>query len=915
MKRIILFQLFISALLGGLQQAMGFDFNEASCSVEQTDSLTFKINENEFTSNVRVAFNFEPTVVPSFKIQFFSHKPKKVFLQWKEIDGLGNRATFNPYLNNILQLLQSELIELHTSSGVDNSMVFETKDVDVRQLQGMVALFLSQRTANVVVENTSGDMWSANVSLRGTTSAYKKLTTTCMADKSAEYLPEDAISTGYGLLNYVQQLSELQGIDESLPITVQSYNSALQLLQQKDVLIGQFEAVQSDALLKAVNLFKDYSSQQQEIQNRIQAISGGIEQKDGLIPQLNQQLAELQTKLSETKNSILLETQNTATVSAEIDTINQSLAPFLPKINEFSEREQVLQEQTNKVLALIEHLTEMLNEKKLLVQPNGTVPQNSPPWNLQTIEQKNAEIVTRTQEYNRMSQQIDSLKRLHDSSKMLVQAARQQDTAMTEYLGFVSEKTKTETELQGIERAIRQYNEIPYYADLDDVSFIILNTRIEDAISTASDRTFETEFSYHQSKFKQLSDELNAFKKRNIESRNLIFMNLVCDPSIIINPQLETSPCINPNELLNTALRNQLLNSLPPATIDSLLNRVPQPWDETKSKTEILAERLTEEMSSSDPELEAMLQNWTLLRLIVWRWSSQQRTSDEFASCNNPALNNIDGNTRYNSDFYINVFTCEKQQLNNLEVQKANQQTRRQELSAKIEASQAGFRSSESEFNLLVQTFREQVSQMQTSTEASPFFEAMYAQCLIPSINPSQCENSFQQIFSAKTQFEEAVLHLQSQILQMLEQQNNENTKLTEELSALQQAAAEYASQNNINDLLTNKAAALQKITDIETTIKNYNDLIAQSERTLLDLQKQKDELLAEESLLMARASLLSLKSIELKSVVADTCPQILTLNNQITQIDEQIRNTLNATTPSEQSPASPESPFAQLCQ
>lgn len=914
MKYYFLFQIFMGTLFGGFQQALGFDFVEAACSVEQSDNLLFKIDENEFESNVRVSFNFEQNVTPSFKVEFFSHKPKKVYLQWKDIDGVGNNAIFNSFLTGTLQALESKLIELVATVTVDNTMVFETKNLDVREIQAMVALFLSQRKANIVVESEADDLWSANLNLTGTTSAYKKLAMTCMADKSSEFLPEDAISTGYGLLNYAQQLSELQGIDESLPITLESYNSALPLLQQKETLTAQFEVFQSDSLLKAVNLFKDYSTQQQEIQSRIQAISGGVEQRNGLIPQINQQIIDLQTTLSSTKNNILQESQSIATANLEIAVINQALAPFLPKINEFSQREQELRAKSNEVMAMIEHLTEMLEEKTLLVPAKESVPQSSPPWNLETIEQKNSEIESRTQEYNRINRQIESLKLLHDGSKTLVEVARQQDTAFTQYLGFVSEKTKAETELQKIERIKRQFNKIPYYADLDDISFIILNTRIEDTISIAGERTFDNEFSYHQTKFQQLSEELNTFKKRNIESRNLIFMNLVCDPGIILDPQLETSPCLNPNELLNTSLRTQLLNSLPPTTIDTLLSGVPQPWDEAKSKVEILSERLSQELSASDPELEVMLQNWTLLRLIVWRWSSQQRTSDEFSVCNNPALNKIDDTTVYNSDFYTNVFTCEKQQLNNLDIQRSNLQTRIQELSLKIEESQAGFRSSESEFNLLVQNFRQQVSLMKESTETSTFLEMMFAQCLIPGINPTQCENSFQQIFTGKAQFEEAVLQIQSQLLQMIDLQNIENSSLAAELTASRLAATEFANQNNIKELLTNKAAALQKITDIEATIKNHNSLIAQSEIKLLELQKQKEDLLAEESLLMARASLLSLKSIELKSVVADTCPQILNINTQIAQIDEQLRTALNIPIPQEPS-ASQTDTFTQICQ
>lgn len=391
-------------------------------------------------------------------------------------------------------------------------------------------------------------------------------------------------------------------------------------------------------------------------------------------------------------------------------------------------------------------------------------------------------------------------------------------------------------------------------------------------------------------------------------------MHLVCDPNIILDPQLEKSPCLNPNELLNTSLRTQLLNSLPPTTIDTLLSGVPQPWDEEKSKVEIVSERLSQELGASDSELEVMLQNWTLLRLIVWRWSSQQRTSDEFSNCNNPELNNIGENTIYNSDFYTNVFACEKQQLNNLDIQTTNLQVHIQEVSAKIEESQAGFRSKESEFNALVQNFRLQVSKLQESTEASTFLETMFTQCLVPSINPAQCENSFQQIFIGKAQFEDAVLQIQSQLLQTIDVQNSESSRLAGELTASQLAATEYANQNNINELLVNKTAALQKITDIEATIKNYNTLLVQSEAALLVLQKQKEDLLAEESLLMAKVSLLSLKSIELKSVVADTCPQILNLNNQVAQIDEQLRTTLNIPTPQE--PLAPQTNiFTQICQ
>ncbi len=912
------FILLIGTIIAGLQPAFGFDFVESACSVEKTDNFIFKVDDNEFESNVRVAFTFEKaseqTVVPTFKIQFFSHKPKKVYLQWKDIDGVDNTATFNPYLNNTLRALESKLIELVAMATADNTMVFETKDLDVREIQTMVALFLSQRTANVVVESAAGDIWSANLSLLGTTNAYKKLASACMADKASEFLPEDAISTGYGLLNYAKQLSELQGFEQSLPITVQSYNSALPLLQQKNAIVSQFDVFQSESFLNAVNLFKDYSTQQQGIQNRLQAISGGLEQKNGLIPQVDQQIVELQSTLLATKESILQESQNITTVTMEIDALNQSLAPFLPKINEFSQREQELRAQANQVATLIEHLTEMRNEKTLLIPNTESVPQSSPPWSLETIEQKNAEILTRTQEYNRISQQVEVLKALHDGSKRLVDAALQQDTALTEYLEFVSEKTKSETEFQGIESAIRQYQQIPYYADLDDISFIILNTRVEDTVSVTGERNFDNEFSFHQTKFQQLSDELNTFKKIDTESKNLIFMNLVCDPKIILDPQLEISPCLNPNELLNTASRTQLLNSLPPATIDSLLSRVPQPWNEANSKVEILAERLTQELTSSDPELEAMLQNWNLLRLIVWRWSSQQRTSEEFANCNNPALNAIDARTLYNSEFYENVFNCEKQQLNDLEVQKTNQQNRIQELSSKIEASRTDFRSSENAFNVLVESFREQVLQMQASTESSNFFEAMYARCLVPSINPTQCENSFQQIFIGKVQFEDAVVQLQSQLVQMLDLQNSENNKIASDLIALQLAGADYANQNNINNLLTNKATALKKITDIEATIKNLNASLVQNEGKMLELQKQKEDLLTEESQIMAKASLLSLKSIELKSVVANTCPQIFILNTQIAQIDEQIRATLNITTPAE--PSAPQTDiFSQICQ
>ncbi len=908
MKSIFLTSLLSALVFIGAQEALAFEFVEPTCSVEKSEALTFKIAENEFESNVNFSFKFDQNLVPLFRIQFFQHRPQKVFLQWKNIQGGEADALFSPDIQPTIASLEGASIELFAVQTSDASIVFETKDLDVRKAQAMVALFLSQTNANMIVESESGGLWSANLSLTGTNNSYKNLAITCQPDRSSTYLETSgalksgdrifvrtAVSTGYGLLDYASQLPTSADVEQAQAITFQNFNTAAPLLRQKNILLMQFEALRTTDFVSSITSFDEFTKENLEIFNRIQEISGGVERTDGLIPRLNQQMINLQQTITTAQSGIVSESEKIAALTVELETISQALSPFLPQINEFTEREQQLREKSNAILSLIENLNKMLEEKKTIVGQNTSpsrTSETSPPWSLEVIEQKNSEIASQQSEYHRISELVGDLNLIYQDSKSLVDFAHQQDSAMTQYLGLVSEKRQTETDLQNKTTEIRQMNELPYLADLDDISFVILNTRLEETIPTA-ERNFDNEFLFHQQKFEKLSEQFVSFKQELLDSTNLTFLNLICDPNIILDPQLKTSPCLNPDQILNTSLRTKIIASLPPVLIDSLLGDVANPWTASQSKAEVLSERISQELAISDAELEQLLQNWTLIRLVVWRWSSQQRSPEELSTCEGLDLTTADDNFIFNSVFYDHVFHCEKRRLVDLETQIMDLQTRVQRITAEIEGSNSNFKAFENEYNALSQSFAQKISILQEDATNEQFFQNMYGQCLIPLLNPLQCQSSVELIFDTKFQFEASVATLQSQILQMLELQRSENGTIEQELNDLQLAMTEFTASNNLDPLLGNRSTALVKLSESEGTIQILNALIVETNANSVDLQIKKQELVNEESVLIARASLLSLKMLEQKSLLSDECTGLVDLLARMRTLDIQIQTAL----------------------
>lgn len=905
------------------EKSFSFEFNKETCSLEQNETLVFKNGDSTFSTEVKTDFYIDSLHVPHLRILFLQHRVEKVFIEWVNINYGRSKNAFTSELKEIVSKMENEKIQMSPSSSLENS--FETVDTDFRQTQSTVALFLSQESVTVSILGDDNALWSASLSLKSSDLSYRQMAIACFEELSAPYLNKKtrltpsvditkAVSDGYGLVYFNDALSLISSMKISENIPISDLNKIITLMTEKRKRQQDISTLIEQNEMK--DLLSGYQASSQELKSvldRIQTISGS--------GNTNNLLLQTQQKINEVNSDILKLQDDNKNLKISIEIANQDssalqekIKPFIPTLNEFDQKKIDLLGKKMQLIILLGKLEDMKSDTIHTLESGGVDVATlsggiGTPWSLDTIQEKfalNEKIKDRYIFVVRLQKQ---LQQLLSETELLIQESSKLNTLYTEYTTSVAQQRKIGDTIKEKDKSIQNLNEIPYFSDQDEITFNVLNIRLEENMPSEH-RDYDTEFSLHEDLFKKLRNEFQEQKQSILNSNKISIAKLICDPQFLLEPALQKSPCIYLHKIFNPEERQKIIDQLSPEIIDSLLQEAPKPWPYKDSKVKVLSMNIEKELNSSSDQFEILSQKWNMIRLVVWRWNVQQKEPTEFSQCEDAeSLASTIKTNSFSSEFYQKVFFCEKKQVSSLEESKDSLIADFIVNSKNVEASNEKYLTQNDAYIEKSKNFDQQLEQLISNTQERAYFENNFSKCLTTDFVPSLCKTALtqelKQIDSAQALFSEFYQQVTAQLTSS-EVQKNETL---DEINKVEAERALFSKNNSIDDLLLQQDVLNRKRNEILNSIDANAQSISALQLRLAAYKQDDVSLRNEESALRTQASLLSLKENELSSQIAKQCIPYLQLRDQLLAIDLQIKEALSADENSEGSQSETQSP------
>jgi hypothetical protein len=922
MKTVLIFTNIFLILTCYVHNSFAFDFIPERCSVYGNEKVTFKIDDFTFDSEVHFELFFDTMGLPQARVYFLEHEPVNVSIQWNSITSQrSGKNLFTPTVSEQIQLQASRPLPLSRNADATIQPIFETKSTDLIQLQSLVVLFISQNDLIISVESDDGNIWNGSFSLSNSDLSYRQMASRCFTQKSSLFLGinatrlpseakranesdfAEAVSTGYGLANYIDLLNLIPTFNTTIglpTLSPESVGPLLSLLEQKKSFLGQSNETltNQDDVNEAIKNHDNLVQKQTALFSKLQQLSGDRKLSiPGLIETKKKEQAEITNSISLIEQNIQKLNSNQVEFSTAQKQVLEELSPFLPKLEIFKNDKQELNSQISMIQSFLDDLLN-ISESYAKILTENNVPfktaqeQLGTPWSLEEIKKKDKENAKWRQQYLLVQKIKDQLLTLKAESQSLVQAAQRQDQSAQIYLDSVDLKQKLTNELQQLENLIIKETQIPFYSDIDEIGFSIMNSQLEETFAGSS-RDYENEFTAHENAFNSLREQyIQTIKMINEKQRNL-FVQIICDPNIILNPQSKTKPCLNFDEISNEKTRNTFVENLSPVMIDELIEQTPKPWPLAESKVDFLIKKINQDVTASAADIEGLSTQWSKIRLTIWRWATLQKDVSDFNDCNNSIVNQALTDGIYSAEFYDNAFLCEKKRhqghINTKEevFQKSIEQT------LLIAETKAAYEIAEKEFSAISQVFSQKVNTLVEDSQNQVLLTDIYGQCLLPLENPEECAHSFDVQLQRQIDFENFANELHLQVNARMTLYKEESELLKNKIATLEQQEAAFIEENNLRSLFEQKELLVQKLEQLKRDLIAEQESFAKMNESLSLVTKESERLASEEAALLAKMALVSLDLEKQRTKLTSSCAQIKEMQNQQATIDLQIMEIL----------------------
>lgn len=911
--KMIILSLFLSTNLW----AQSFQFVPEQCAVVSQQDIQFMIGNESFTSAVEVEFVFTETLpLPKIRLRFMQHEPDTVKIRWENI--LTQRRGVPFFSEEVLtQILQEEsqyFLTNQINSSAQNS-TFETETLDLFRSQNMVALFLSQTQMTVSVINDFGDEWQGKVTLRASDASYRQMVSQCHTQRTSSYLLPtgerretqeslgQAVSDGYGMVGF-HQLSkllppslrtesffELGEVNDSTQVV-----ELLTLLQQKQELLLKAKSESKEARTEVIaEKLKQLASERQRLSDELLLLSGaGGEGLTGLIVEKQKQEESLKIQLASITQQIQAQESQSGPLTAEAEQIQQTVLPFLPQMEEFDQRVILYNSKIEEIGILQKRLMSVAQETQALLAAKISELESataiSSPWSVEELDKNIAELNKNKNQYLLIQSLKDSLVEIQKQSTELIEMARLQKAAAEKYLLVVAQQGQWRRELSQIESEIEQGSKIPNISSIDSVTIAILNSNIEDMILAEAhpQRDYETEFSFYEKIYERYQLAFSQLLEAAKSKGSLLMAQVVCEPSVLLNPDQSRRSCLMLDELLDDSLREAFVNNLSPKDLDLLLNNVPTPWVNDLSKTELVARQLQDEIKSSQ-ELSMMESSWLDLRHIIWRWSTMQKEASALDVCEDPARKDIFSSGLYTSQYYEFVFQCEQQRMVALVTKKSEVTQKMIVSSLDVVAANDDYKKQDQEFSKASEVFVSQSLGQIKTAQSEAVLSAIFTSCLIPLESAETCAQSIEGELQKTTIFEqkamELVLNIQSRVLLL----DAETKGFIEQVKIVEDSKQQFMVANNIAPLFARQSEIQNQMAEIEKQVADLQQLQAGQNQALTKTNEERLALLEREKALVAELTMVTLQTESVKFQQKDYCKSREIMRDQLLAIDDQL--------------------------
>jgi hypothetical protein len=920
---VLLFFTSFSALAGN------FSFEKDSCTVTVTNDVLFEINQQNFRSQVKAELLWSGTVpLPKIRLTFLQHEPMNATIEWKNILlERGGRKFLRPEMIDRIRQEDGQSFKMKRLSPEGQIAIYETEPLDLIRSQDMVALFLSQNEFVIGATTQGGDIWRAKQSLNASDAAYRQMAATCYPQLSANYLKPTgerlsvktdlsglspaalSVSDGYGLTGFTW-------MEDLLPVSLRNSNALaigvgsdetkitqlVELLREKQQAQDIFnrETTNPD-YLKLNEQLAGYYDQLTQIYSRFVIVTGNSTQAaDSLIGQKINEQKVLSAELEKVSAQIDESTTTKIPLEQEYSAAEEVLVPHMQKLASFDSSISEMEQKLKDIELIHDHFLRLLDEQQTLLgeQASTLGGEISAPWGIEEIEAKAKENSDRQAQIQLVSAMKIKVEAIAVDAKILLDKATAQQAAAQAYLDAVNQQRVRKDQLAKEELWLRQNLEVPHFTIASDEFFLQLNKAIEQQIvDSKSSRDYNGEFDTHAALYDKSQTDFMSLVEKARQGGASLFASVLCNPNVLMDEKNRTRPCLTIDEILNEKISDNFFMGLAPKDLDGFLTEVQKPWTLESSKSQILIDRLKNEISQPTENLQVMVDAWGSLRHIIWRWVTMQKEASAFDVCPDPKPTSLYQDKIFTAEFYEKVFQCEKSEV------VVHQQARDAALVAfnetqtTIDQANQVYEQADAEFSTYSDIFMINADKKIKSVSENANFSQLFTSCLLPMERAEACSASLETSVTEATNklsqeqaaYEDMTRALFLNIKARLNILSNETSSIVAQTQQLQQGKLDYIAQNGIDILTANKASIKSRLEQITQQISDL--LKAQNEQaaSLAAATRQESLLRGEAKNLVAEIQTVSSQIAGLLPKFQPFCTAILPSSEKMQSIDSQV--------------------------
>ncbi len=917
--------------------AYGFEFQPATCSISSTQTINLENTTSSFSSKIQMDLIFSDKGTPIFKVIFLEHAPTGVSLSWTDIQTHRNELNFfTDDLMPAVRSMDSLKTPLIQTRSLPDPLTFEVQPTNLLHAQVMVALFLTQNSVLLTVNDSQGSSWESSISLQNSDKSFRDMASRCFPQASGTYLELDgsrrtltdtpahltpsarAVSTGYGLVDFMTLLQFMP-----VSVTWDSFtdpNPVIELLSRKKALLSSMSSVTGNADFQASSQEVGTLLQKQRtLSERLTVISApASETATGLVIQKENEEQSLRAELTRLEGEIAARQKSLVGLDQR-DAANQtSLTPFLEPLTEFENKTSDIEGKFDSLSSYKRDIEALLQTYRdqltadffATTQPTDII---GAPWSLEEINKQNEEITPQIRTYQALNLMGTQLTELHSQFAGLITQSQQVSDLTEQFLSFQSNKSQLDQTITDNENAILRMNSMPNIGNLDSIQFSVLLSLSENN-APQGNRSYDVEFNFHKTEFDNLTQNFSQILQTTVQQRS--WSSLICDWKKLIQNALRTESlnCLITTDFLNEKTRNQFLEHLSPQVLDSLIDIPTQPWTLDISKIDYVSQAISADLNGLSQALQPLLEIEQRIRILVWRWNAQQKSVTAVADCESPALTNMLTTATFSQEFYTEMFACDSRKLQDLIVQKDQAHAQSMALTVEVTQVKATLEHAENEFIVNSNVFSDAVNSLFSKAQDAVLLEDFYKGCLDLSQGVTTCQSSFQMQSDFQGQFSQKIHEIDLQIRSrtlLLQQELDENHTA---LVALTTQKTEFVQTNGIEQLLAEKEAIATEINQTQHQLKALADLASLREQSLTENTAAQLALQQEALQIVAQQTLMNLQIENIQNSWAVECASFAETNNELQALDQQLMQLMTTATTEMPAIAQPQA-FSLLCQ